>query len=377
MKPFTIQAFRELIGHRGAPAISMYLPTGRGFPDSRQNTVRYRDLVRRAGELLKPHIIERDGASRWLGKLESLLTPEFWAHPLDGLAVFVGPGVEVYYRLPRTVPEDVFVGDTFYTRPLMNFLRINRRFYVLALSKRKVMLFAGDPFGLQPAGMSGVPANIEEALGDEVTQDSLRFHSGGTGRAGAVFTGQGAGEDDERQDLERYFRVVDRSLRRLLAGETAPVLLATVVKHHSIYRSVSRLPNLAEASLTGNFDTATAEQIYAAARPVILPELEAQEDQVLALHEKLAGAGRATDNLDEMGRAVIAGRIQHLLLEENARVAGRLDPQSGAVDSGEDGKPSDVLDDLAEQTLLRGGETIVLPAARMPLKRPAIAALRW
>jgi len=225
--------------------------------------------------------------------------------------------------------------------------------------------------------MSGVPANIEEALGDEVTQDTLRFHSGGTGRGNAVFTGQGAGEDDERQDLERYFRVVDRSLRRLLAGETAPVLLATVVKHQSLYRSVSRLPNLAEASLTGNFDTATAEQIYATALPVILPELKALEDQVLALHERLAGAGRATDNLDEMGRAVVAGRIQHLLLEENARVAGKLDPQSGAVSFGEDGGPSDVLDDLAEQTLLRGGETIVLPAARMPQKRPAIAALRW
>ena len=155
------------------------------------------------------------------------------------------------------------------------------------------------------------------------------------------------------------------------------LLLAAVVAHHPIFRQVSRLPNLAEAALVGNFDDATAEQLHTAAWPLVLPELNAMEDEVLALHEKLAGAGRATDDLGAIGRAVVEGRVRYLLLEENARVPGRLDPQTGAVSIEADGGGSDLLDDLAEQTLLRGGETVVLPAARMPVKRPASAALRW
>ena len=377
MRPFTVQAFRDLIAHRAAPAITIYQPTYRGFPDSRQNAVRYRDLVKRATEMLRPYCNGREGPSRWTAILERLLAHEFWEHPMDGLAVFVGPGMEVFYRLPRKVPEDVFVGETFHTKPLLEFLRINRRFYVLALSQKHVALFAGDPFGLRPVGLHGVPRSLEEAVGALVERDQLTFHGGAGGRGTPIYSGQGVGEEVVKRELEKFFRAVDRGLRPLLEDERAPVMLAAVGYYHPIFRVISRLPNLAEASLVGSFDTFSPEQLHAAAWPAIVPELNAIEDQVLAQHEKLAGAGRVTNDLAAIGPAAVAGRVRHLLLEEGAHAPGRFDHKNGAVtlDAKAPGAV-DVLDEIAEQTLLRGGETIVLPAARMPA-RPASAALRW
>jgi hypothetical protein len=376
MRPFTAQAFRDLIAHRRAPAISLYQPTHRAFPDSRQNPVLYRDLIRRAEDLVRPSCTGRDGASRWTAALEKLLAPEFWAHPLDGLAVFVGPDVEVFYRLPRRVPELVVVGESFFTKPMMPFLRMNRRFYVLALSQNRVSLYAGDPFGLEPVGLPGMPHSISEALGDELKPDHVSLHSTGAGRGATVFTGQGAGADDAKSDLERYFRAIDRGLRSLLEGEQAPVVLAAVSYYHPIFRAVSRLPNLSDTSLVGNFDQKTPREIHAAAWQAILPELGAIEDRVLALHERLAGMGRASSDVGAIAKAAIAGRIHHLLLEEGARVEGRLNRETGRIEEAgaDDG---DVLDDIAEEALLRGADVMVLPSRRIPGGGPAVAAYRW
>lgn len=380
MRPFTVQAFRELIAHRAAPAISIFQPTHRGFPASRQNPIRYRDLVKKAAEMLKPYSNGRGESARWVAALEQLLTRDFWEHPLDGLAVFVGPGTEVYYRLPRTVPEDVFVEETFHTKPLLDFLRVNRRFYLLTLSQKRVALYSGDPFRLEPIELHGVPQSMRQEVGDLVEGDQLGVRA--AGGAPSIFYGQsgGLGDEQTKRDLEHFFRAVDRSLRPMFNGERAPLLVAGVGYYHPIFRSVSRLPNLAQASLVGNFDTATTEQLHSAAWPAILTELKAMEDQVIALHEKLAGTGRVANDLDKIAEATMNGRVRYLLLEENARIPGRFDPGSGSIvlsNGGGRSSVNDVLDDLAEQTLLRGGETIVIPAARMPVAAPASAGLRW
>jgi hypothetical protein len=86
--------------------------------------------------------------------------------------------------------------------------------------------------------------------------------------------------------------------------------------------------------------------------------------------------GRASSDVGAIAKAAIAGRIHHLLLEEGARVEGRLNRESGRIeDAGAD--DGDVLDDIAEEALLRGADVMVLPSRRIPGGGPAVAAYRW
>jgi hypothetical protein len=61
-------------------------------------------------------------------------------------------------------------------------------------------------------------------------------------------------------------------------------------------------------------------------------------------------------------------------------VWGRMDPASGELDlpaQRRSEQDDDVLDDVAEAVLARGGDVLSLEPARMPSKSPVAATLRW
>ena len=82
-----------------------------------------------------------------------------------------------------------------------------------------------------------------------------------------------------------------------------------------------------------------------------------------------------------MARACAEGRVKLLLLQDRHRVWGRVDRETGAValDGTPRAKPGavDLLDELAEMTLARGGEVLLVPEERMPAPGGVAAAYRF
>ena len=67
-------------------------------------------------------------------------------------------------------------------------------------------------------------------------------------------------------------------------------------------------------------------------------------------------------------------------MDKDAAVYGKMDRANGTVElhgSKASAVEEDVLDDIAEAVLLRGGEVYSLPRQRMPSKSPIAATLRW
>ena len=64
----------------------------------------------------------------------------------------------------------------------------------------------------------------------------------------------------------------------------------------------------------------------------------------------------------------------------DAHLWGKMDPATGAVElhtKKMDTHDGDVLDDITEAVILRGGEVYSIEAARMPTRSPVAATLRW
>src|SRR5688572_1769376 len=113
------QRLRPLLGEHAKPCLSLYQPTYRQFPDSQQNTVRYRNLVRDLKAALTETHPSADIAAL-MRPFEALAEDgAFWAHPQDGIAVFSAPGFSYVEKLQRTVPERVVVNDHLSLKPLM------------------------------------------------------------------------------------------------------------------------------------------------------------------------------------------------------------------------------------------------------------------
>lgn len=375
MSLFTREDLRELLAPHLRPCVTLLMPTHRRPPESQQDPIRFKNLVRAAARRLEERSLAAEAAAL-LDPVEALADSWFWRHQLDGLAVFRSHDLLREVRLPLVLPEQVVVADSFHVKPLLRYLQADQRFYVLCLSQASVSLHVGSPFTLGPVAPTSLPGSLREALGAESAQAFVKGGGGG----GPALHGRGTPEPAKKDELLRFFRVVDRALVQALRGEEAPLVLAGVGYALPIYREASRYAHLAATGVEGNFDAASPEELHARAWPVARELLAAREAAALAEWTAAVSRSLATDDLEAVARHAIRGRVRRLLLAEGAQAFGRLDAESGELrltGAQESLHEDDVLDDLAEAVLLRGGEVLVVPPARMPSPSPAAALLRW
>lgn len=132
--------YPELLRANEPPCLSLYQPTHRHHPDSEQDPIRFRNLVktmedrvrrqystREVGPLLEPYYALADDQN-------------FWNHALDGLAILSAPGMFRCYRLQRPVKELAVVADSFHTKPLLRIIQSADRYQILALNRREIKL---------------------------------------------------------------------------------------------------------------------------------------------------------------------------------------------------------------------------------------------
>jgi hypothetical protein len=376
VRPFRVEELERLLQPSETPCISIYIPTHRGFPGWKQDPVRFRALVGDVERLLAEGPAPRE-AARIVEPLRVLEDAPHWEYSLDGLAVFLSPTFGAAYRLPIQVPERTVVADTFHVKPLIPFLHANRRYLVLALSENDVTLYEGGPFGAEPVELRGLPDSLREALGVPDHERSFSRHGA---PSGPIFHGRGPGKDETKPALLKYFREIDRGLREFLRGESAPLILAAVESHHPIYREANTYPHLLPDRIVGSHERANGARIHAEAWPIVSREFQMQIDKWVDRYRELAAKGLATDMLEEIAPAAIAGRVQCVLAEDGAAVWGVLDRATGSVlrhakklSPGDE----DLVDDVCEEALRRRAQVYVIPRAAMPSPSPIAAVFRY
>ncbi len=372
-----LETIKRLLAVDTSPWISIYMPTHRHAPETAQDPIRYRGLVEQARALLAEHVDEK-ARTQLIDTLGALDAPEFWNHQRDGLAVFCARGHESFVRLSTPVAELVVVGPSPHTKPLVREATNSRRYFALALSTTELALYACTPTSVDPVDLGSMPTSLASALG-------VRSHGHVDFRGVAkgwrpVYRAAGPGQEAKKEALHEYFRRVDRALASVLDDEHAPLVLAGVGYLQDIYRSVSKNPRLLDAGADGNFDKAATSEVLAATWPLVEATLREEHDHVIEQYGAAAAQGRGSDELQTIGHAVAHGRVRTLLVSGDDHLFGVVDRESGAIALHEEQRGAhdvEVLDELAEMTLLRGGEVLVLDRDRMPTKTGCAALFRW
>ena len=386
MDYFGRDELKELLAVRDGPTASIYIHTERSS-GAEANRLRFRAALEQAEEELG-ETVDAGRIDRMLDPFRAFLDVEqdFWTYQADGLAAFAAPDVHRVYRLPVSFEDLVVVAPTFHTRPLMEYLQAPDRYWVLSISQKDVRLWQGTRSGLTPVDLGGVPRSLQEALGYEFERDELQFHSpkraGTSGGTGAIFHGHGVGQDDAKPELKKFFRKVDDGVRELLADEIGPVILAAVDYYHPLYHDVSRLENLADEGITGSVSSWDASRLHDAAWPIVRERVLEKIGVALDLWEKARSGEKGASDLAEVARLAVAGRIRLLLTEHGRNIWGRFDRNTGEMElireGGADPGPEavDLLDEIAEVVIEKGGRSLILSGERMPTETGAAAVLR-
>ncbi len=357
----------------GGPYVSIFLPTHRAGPQTRQDPIRLKNLL---------SVAERDldeGDREVLAPAWRLVEDrEFWQHQSDGLAILASPAGTRVFRVPLRLEEASEVGDRFRVAPLIPLLARDARFHLLALSRGRVRLFECTAEGAREIEGQELPTSLEDAVGRDWEERSIQHRTatptGDAGRNDAMFHGQGAAQDDAHREMVRFVELVDRGVRELLPSDGAPLVLATVEELAGEFRKRSRHPALLDEWVRGNPDEKDPAELRAEAWPLVEEALAEPRREAAARFRERHGTGLATDQPDRVVLAALDGRVESLLAARGAAFRGRVDPDARTVALDDDGD-EELLDRAAVETLLHDGQVFVVPAAEMPSEGALLAAV--
>jgi hypothetical protein len=293
---------------------------------------------------------------------------DFWNHTLDGLAVLGARGMFRVYKLQRPVAELAVVADSFHNKPLMRILQSADRYHVLGLNRKEIKFFEGNRDALdeiEPA--QGVPRTITEALGEELTEPHQTVASYGGVGGGHSPMHHGHGGRESEVDIGAALSAI------------GPAADPSGAAGASSYVSRCKPQSVSD----------TGEHRYPPRCPIV--DRRTPPAHLAAYGASLSGApgrigrgvprseGLGDDELAQVAKAVMAGRVATLLIEARREVPGRINAATGDIELDNLTHPEvdDVLDDLGTLALKMGGQVVIVPTERMPTKTGIAAIYRY
>ncbi len=387
MRQLTTGDLTGLLADHESPCISLYQPTHRNHPENQQDPIRYRNLLAEMENSLRQKYPTREMRTL-LEKYQDLARDDhFWNHRTDGLAILSSPSKFQIFELQRPVPELLVVADSYHVKPLLRSLQSADRYQILSVNRHEAKLYEGNRDALDRVELTNVPSTIEEALGEELTEQHLSFGSYGAGATRSTGSGatpsihaHGDKKDEVDIDRDRFFRAIDRGILGHHSRPSGlPLMLATLAEYHEPFRKISHNPFLMPDGIMMNPDALSLDQLRAKAWQIVEPVYLERLTRLVESFQTARSRRLGADDLAEVAQAATAGRVGTLLVEDDRQIPGKLDFATGQIEPGDRSDPEvdDVLDDLAELVLRMKGEVVVVPTERMPSGTGLAASYRF
>ena len=365
--------------HKG-PCVSVFMPMHRSGPETQQDPIRLKNLIREAEERLIARGLRTPEAKELLEPAERLLRDGlFRQHQSDGLAMFLSLGVFHYYLLPFVFEELVIVTDRFHIKPLLPLLSGDGRYFVLALSQNKIRLLQSTHYSVSELDVADVPENLAETLRDDDSWKDLQMHSALSGGQGTFSSVTHGSEVDSKENIKRYFRRIDKGLHEFLRNERAPLVLAGVDYLHPIYKEVNSYPHLMDEGIAGNPERLSAGELHERTWTIVKPYFQKAQQEAVNRYKEFASSGRASNRVRKIILAASHGRIELLFAIPDLQQWGTFDPGTDEIHLHKKEKTGDedLLEFAAIQTLLNGGTVYMVGAEKMPDTDPLAAVFRY
>lgn len=374
----------ELLSVKQKPCLSLYMTTHRNHPENLQDSIRFKNLVKK----LEESLLEQYSSIEVKKYLQPYLTlsdnHEFWNHTLNGLAVLGTPELFKIIKLPIAVEELAIVADSFHTKPLRQYLQSQDRYHILGLSLQEIRLFEGNRHSLVEIDLPPeIPKTITEALGDELTEKhfTVASYGGVGGESSNMHHGHGGKKDEVDKDAERFFRVIASTIYERYSKPTGlPLILAALPEHHSLFQKVNKNPFLLSHSINVSPFTISTDKLIKLAWEIMEPDYLLKLESLADKFEEAKANKSGSDNIKEVVEAAEAGRVDTLLVEADRVIAERLrNKNTGTFKQADATQPKldDLLDDIGELVTKMGGKVMFIPMEKMPAKTGIAALYRY
>ncbi len=380
MALLTKKEFAELAGLQGSRCVSIFIPTHR----TGQEVTGQQDKILFKNQL---SAIEKEMKSRGFGPAETktFLEPakgllddsEFWRHQTEGLAVFLGANFNRQFHLPFQPKPYYYFSGEFYLKPLLPLFMGDGNFHLLSLNFHEVKFFKGNRYTLKELNLKDMlPQRMEEVVGYDYRQKFLGSHSG-AGRGEAVFHGHADWQEDQKDEMLRFFRAIDKGISGVLEGKNIPLVVACLDYLFPIYKQANTYPHLFSEFVAGNPESVSVNELQKRAWHKLAFHFDKTRQEKTALFQQFHETEKTSAEIREVIPAAIGGRVDALFLDKKDEVWGVYDPEKGEVRIHENQTPSNTsLTNLAAvQVFLNGGQVYLEERSFMPVHYSVVNAL--
>lgn len=387
MDILTKKIFEELINTEQEFCVSIYIPTYRMGPDIKQNTIRFKQQIREAEDKLFNTGLSKDEVRSILRPASDLVDETvFWQNQTEGLAVFITDGKMNYYHLPFEVKEHVAISNKFYTKPLLPLFTTDGQFNILALSKNEVRLFTATRQTVREIRMENAPRSMFDMQVDDDPRTNLLIRTSSPQGSSElsynkVTQGQANENDYEKNELAKYFRAIDDALNELYKKGEIPLILAGVDYLMSIFKEMSKYPNIVDEYIKGNPEIFYGEDLKKMAWEIIEPKFLKMQELAEAKYKQYSGQKNnlSSNSLNKIVPQAYNGQIETLFIADGEVQWGKFNPNTNKVElNKEESLDNEELMDLAATlTIARGGKVYAIDPAKVPDGKSVAAVLRY
>lgn len=385
MDIFTRKDIEELMNPEEGLCVSLYMPTHRTGPDVRQDPILLKNLLNQAEEELVNANVNRLVVNTMLKPAKELIDDyKFWRNQSNGLAIFASAKKFLMYKVPQSFDKLLVVTSRFHIKPMIPILSNNQSFNILGVSQDLIRFFQCTMNSISEVELEGVPTSMKDALGYEDFERYLQFHTqtgSGEGKRSAVFHGHGDDTREVKEDILRYFRIVDEAMKEYFEDSSTPLIIAGVDYLIPIYKEASNYPNILDKGIKGNPDEKKPDDIHAEAVELIKPILEKNLENDISKYKELIGqkSNGASDEMKKIIFSAAHGRVDTLFVALGKHLWGYMDIENNKVHTHK--KPQagdeDLLDYAAGKTLVNSGKVYALPPEKMPDELSLAAIFRY
>ncbi|MBL6448069.1 hypothetical protein JMN32_17255 [Fulvivirga sp. 29W222] len=364
MTTITKQEVRKLAEIHANHCISIYLPTYESGEAvlKKENQLQLKNQLKDVKNKLIDLRINEAAVTKLVQPIESLLEDvTFWKYQSEGLALFLSNDHFYKYTLPLNFTPFNYVSHEFYLEPLLPMFIDDHKFFILALELQRVKLYEGNLYGITEVAVDEyIPSHLEEVVGSDYEQKSFQLKSQKQGVA--TFHGHGEGKEDFKDEMNRFFRAINKGLMKKLNNESAPLLVACLDYMFPIYKKVNQYPHLMPQPISCHPSDLNDLDLNKAALKIMEPYFNKTRDSKLALFKQYEDTVRTSSNIKDIVRASLDGKIDTLFVEKDVNIWGVYDPDKTSVKIETEKLTHNVsLNNLAAvQVFLQGGNVYLM-----------------
>jgi hypothetical protein len=300
-----------------------------------------------------------------LGPLYSLMnSPKMISSFSSNIAIFRTSQFLRLIGLPVDVEFGAHVADSFHVKPLMTYLNQDFQYLFFGSDGKKGFLYRGTKKSYQLV-------------------DEFHFRDEKVFETSTIYRNLRSATQKRKYALEANMSWVVDAISTLDKDRSHSIFLSTNVSETNELRKALKNRNVYWRNVAKRFHPDNEKSTMQTIQKTL--EIEKTISLNISLSEfenpavqRLANTYVSYD-LREISKAARLGQVRKLLIASDACIFGTMDQTSGEITLREadiDHTDDDLLDDIAQNVFISGGEVLLLPRQQMPSRELIVGALK-